>query len=79
MATIQIRDVPDDVAATYRTRADLAGQSLQVFMREFLIRGARRRTKAEIFAAMDRSMEASGSRGISDETIAEALREARGE
>lgn len=79
MATIQIRDVPEDVAQTYRRRADAAGQSLQVYMREQLIAGARRRDKAEVLAALQQLLAVSPSPGISPETIEASRRELRGE
>lgn len=47
MATIQVRDLPEDVAETYRRRATAAGQSLQTYMRTKLIEGVRGRDKAE--------------------------------
>jgi len=34
MATIQIRDIPDDAYELIRQQAQAAGQSLQAFMRE---------------------------------------------
>ncbi|MBA3489356.1 MAG: antitoxin, partial [Longispora sp.] len=34
MATIQVRDLPEEVAETFRSRAERQGQSLQTYMRE---------------------------------------------
>lgn len=53
MATIQVRDVPDDVHRTYRRRAAAAGMSLQEFLRKELVRNAQTRTPAELVAAID--------------------------
>lgn len=50
MATIQIRDVPDDVHRTYRMRAAAAGMSLQEYLRAELVEGARLRDPREIVA-----------------------------
>ena len=41
MATIQIRDVPDDVHAMLQRRARAAGKSLQAYMREWVVDRAR--------------------------------------
>ncbi|TQM44061.1 FitA-like ribbon-helix-helix domain-containing protein [Pseudonocardia cypriaca] len=45
MATIQIRDVPDDVYEAIRQEAKAAGQSLQAYMREQVTELARRRAR----------------------------------
>jgi plasmid stability protein len=79
MATIQVRDLPDDVAEIYRRRAEAAGRSLQSYMREELIAMARRRNKAEVMAIMAETLAADPGPGLSAETIAEALGELRGE
>ena len=79
MATIQVRDLPDDVAEVYRRRAEAAGRSLQSYMREQLIAGAQRRDKAEVLAIMAETLAADPGPGLSVETIVEDLRELRGE
>ena len=79
MATIQIRDVPDEVAETYRRRAKASGMSLQSYMREQLIEAAQQRTKVELMAIVERTLANSPTPGISRETIEEARRELRGE
>lgn len=53
MATIQVRDLPEDVAETYRRRATAAGQSLQTYMRTKLIEGVRGRDKAEAIEILE--------------------------
>jgi plasmid stability protein len=78
MATIQVRDLPDEVAQTYRRRAEAAGQSLQAYMREQLIEGARRRDKAEVLALLQQTLDNSPSPGASWETIEASRRELRG-
>ena len=45
MATIQIRDVPDDVHAMLQRRAREAGQSLQTYMREWVTSTTRARMR----------------------------------
>jgi plasmid stability protein len=46
--TIQIRDVPDEVHATLRSRAAAAGQSLSVYLLRELIRVAERPPVADV-------------------------------
>jgi plasmid stability protein len=77
MATIQVRDVPDEVADTFRRRAAVAGQSLQVYMRELLIKTALRPDKAELMLLVERALANDPGPGISDETIREAREEVR--
>jgi plasmid stability protein len=75
MATIQIRNVPDDVAETFRRRADAAGQSLQAYLREHLIKAAGRPDKREIMAILEQTLADDGGPGISRETFYESRRE----
>lgn len=79
MATIQIRDLPDDVADTFRRRALASGQSLQAYMHEQLIKLARQRDKAELMAIVERTLQSNPTPGGSRETILESIRELRGE
>ena len=57
MATIQIRNIPEEVHRVYRARAAAAGMSLQEYMRAELVRQAQRRTPAELVADVEREME----------------------
>jgi len=52
MATIQIRDVPDDVYETIRRRAREAGQSIQAYMLARTVELARRPTQADVIAEL---------------------------
>lgn len=79
MSTIQVKDVPDDVAELLRRRAADAGQSLQAYMRQQLIELARRRTKSEYLKLIEEQLATSSSPGATAESIDETLREARGE
>jgi plasmid stability protein len=79
MATIQVRDVPDDVAEVLRHRAEAAGRSLQSYMRDQLIAMARRRDKAEIMAVIEQKLADKPGPGVSTEEIASYVRELRGE
>lgn len=77
MATIQVRDLPEDVAETYRRRATAAGQSLQTYMRTKLIEGVRGRDKAEAIEILEQALANTASPGISRETIEASRRELR--
>jgi plasmid stability protein len=44
MATIQVRNIPDDVYLTYRSRALAARQSVQEYLLDKLVTDARRPT-----------------------------------
>lgn len=50
MATIQIRELPEDAYETIRRRARAAGQSIQSYMRDQVVEFASRRTKEEAWA-----------------------------
>lgn len=54
MATIQIKNVPDEVHETLRIRAAEAHQSLQEYMRAHLIKEASQPTLAEILKRTSR-------------------------
>lgn len=79
MATIQVKDLPEEVAETFRRRAAEAGQSLQAYMRQYLIESARQRTKTEYLRIIEEGLAKSAAPGATAESIDEALREARGE
>lgn len=48
MATIQIRNLPDESVRTLKVRAAKSGQSLQEYMREFLIEETSKPTVNEL-------------------------------
>ncbi len=74
MATIQIRDVPEDVHRTYRRRAAEAGKSLQEFLLTELVEGARAQTPAEVVAEVRAQLERSAGEGFSTSSSADAVR-----
>lgn len=53
MATIQIRDVPEDAYEVLRARARTSGRSIQAFMLEEVVRLASVPSKAEHLAAIE--------------------------
>lgn len=74
MATIQIRDVPEDVHRTYRRRAAEAGMSLQEFLLGELVEGARTQTPAEVVAEVRQQLERSAGQGFSSSSSTELVR-----
>ncbi|PWJ47585.1 hypothetical protein SAMN06264364_13616 [Quadrisphaera granulorum] len=53
MATIQIRDVPEEAYEVLRSRARTSGRSIQAYMLEEVVRLASRPSKAEHLAAIE--------------------------
>lgn len=64
MATVQVRDLPEEVHLTYKARAAAAGMSLQEFLRAELIAGAQVRSPAELVAEVTAEL-AAGASGYS--------------
>lgn len=78
MATIQIRDIPDEAYETIRRRAEAAGQSLQAYMRNQVIEMAQRTSKEEAFAAIEAALSRyGGSYATADEIVADIHAERR--
>jgi plasmid stability protein len=48
VATIQIKELPEEVVRKYKVRAAKAGQSLQAYMHAYLTEGAQRPTREEM-------------------------------
>jgi plasmid stability protein len=74
MASIQIRDVPEDVHRTYRQRAAEAGKSLQEFLLSELVEGARAQTPAEVVAEARGHLERSAGEGFRPLSSTELVR-----
>jgi antitoxin FitA len=53
MATIQIREVPEDLYEVLRRRARRAGQSMQAYMRDQVVALAERPTKEEAIGEIE--------------------------
>lgn len=77
MATIQVRDVPDDVHRAYRRRASEAGMSLQEYLLSELVQGARAATPAEVVAEVERDLAHRAGAGFSPTSSADVIREDR--
>ena len=73
MATIQIRDIPDDVHEALQRQAREAGQSLQAFMRQQIVELTRSRARrAAVLDEMREIAKADRGAGFSVEQILEA-------
>lgn len=70
---IQIRDVPDDVHRTLKTRAAASGMSLSDYIKRDLERAAARPTLEEVDARIARR----GRSGLRAESVLADLRELR--
>lgn len=77
MATIQVRNVPEDVHRTYRRRAAAAGMSLQEYLRLELERGAALRTPAELVGEVEDRIRTEGTEGRSRTSAVEVVRQDR--
>ena len=77
MATIQIRDIPEEDYEKIRTRARAEGKSIQTYMRDEVIRIASRRTKEEAIQAVRNALAADTGSGVTVESIIEARDEGR--
>lgn len=69
MATIQIREIPEDAYEVIRKRARAAGQSIQSYMRDWVVEFANRPTTDEALAAMEAAREGSDTPGATRESI----------
>lgn len=77
MATIQVRNIPEDIHRVYRVRAASAGQSLQEYLRLHLIEFAATATPAEIVADVERDIAREGSEGFATTPAADLIRRDR--
>jgi antitoxin FitA len=74
MATIQIRDIPDDVHEYFQQQARASGQSLQAYMRERAIEWARQRARrAAVLAELEEIMRKDGGTGVTRQQILDDL------
>jgi antitoxin FitA len=73
MPSVQIKNVPDDVHRTLRTRAAAAGQSLQEYLLALLVDEARTES---LDAVLDRIGQRSGG-SVTAEFVVEVLRKDR--
>lgn len=69
MATIQVREIPEDAYEVLRRRARAAGQSIQAYMRERVTEMAQTPTKGEVRDIIEAVLRDRGSAGTSPEDI----------
>jgi plasmid stability protein len=69
VATIQVRDLPEDTYEVIRKRARVAGRSIQSYMRDWMIDFASHPTTEEAFAAMGAARAASDAPGATPESV----------
>lgn len=69
MATIQIREVPEEAYEVIRKRARAAGCSIQSYMRDWVMDFAGHPTTEEALAEMEEVREASDAPGATRESV----------
>lgn len=70
MATIQVRDLPEDTYETLRRRARAAGRSIQAYLRDRLVEMAATPSKEEALRAIEAALARHGGAGASGTDIA---------
>lgn len=73
MATIQIRDLPEETYETIRCRARRAGKSIQSYMRDQVIQLASGRSKEEALAALEAVLEREATASATDSSAARRI------
>jgi plasmid stability protein len=73
MATIQIREIPEDAYEVIRKRARAEGRSIQSYMREWVVDFASRPTTEEALAALEDSLANRDTPGATRQSILAAL------
>lgn len=73
VATIQIREIPEDAYEVIRKRARASGRSIQSFMREVVVEFASRPTTEETLAMMESARSAADTPGATHESIVSDL------
>jgi antitoxin FitA len=79
MATIQIREIPDEAYETLRRLAKAEGKSLQSYMRDHVVEMARKANKAAKFAAYEQILAKYPPTNLSTQSILDAIDEGRSE
>ncbi|MFP5347231.1 MAG: FitA-like ribbon-helix-helix domain-containing protein [Actinomycetes bacterium] len=69
MATIQIREIPEDAYEVIRRRARASGRSIQSYMRDLVVDLAARPTTEEALAKMESALADSDTPGATRESI----------
>ncbi|MDQ2845563.1 MAG: BrnA antitoxin family protein [Actinomycetota bacterium] len=69
MATIQVRDIPEDAYEVIRKRARANGRSIQTYMREWIVDFAGHPTSQETIAALEAELARHDTPGATRESI----------
>jgi plasmid stability protein len=69
MATIQIREIPDDAYEVIRKRARAHGRSIQSYMRDWVVDFASRPTTEEALTALQDALASRETPGATRESI----------
>ncbi|MDN5917904.1 MAG: BrnA antitoxin family protein [Pseudonocardia sp.] len=77
MATIQIREIPEDAYEVIRLRSRAAGRSIQSYMRDWVVDFAGRPTTEEVLAAMESARAADDTPGATRESVLSDLADGR--
>ena len=73
IATIQIRDVPEESYEVLRRRARQAGQSMQAYMRDEIVAIASRPTKTEAIGMIEAILDRTGAHAPTARSVLEDL------
>lgn len=74
MATIQVRNVPDEVYRALRARAAAAGFSLQDYVLRELVRTATLRTPADLVVEVEQRLRVEGNEGFTETSSMDVVR-----
>ncbi|MGH9128355.1 MAG: FitA-like ribbon-helix-helix domain-containing protein [Acidimicrobiales bacterium] len=69
MATIQIREVPEDAYEVIRKRARAEGRSIQSFMRDWVVDFAAHPTDKELMVALEAALASHDTSGATRQSI----------
>lgn len=69
MATIQIREIPEEAYEVIRKRARAEGRSIQSYLRDWVVDFAGRPTTEETLAALEAALEDHDTPGATRESI----------
>lgn len=69
MATIQIREIPEDAYEVLRKRARADGRSIQSYMREWVVDFAAQPTASELLATLEEALANSKAPGATRASI----------
>ena len=69
MATIQVREIPEDAYEVIRRRARASGRSIQSYMRDVVVDLARRPTAEEVLEFMEQARADADTPGATRESI----------